>query len=79
MTVLHIPDEQAAALKSRAAEHGLTLEDWLKKLAGMDVALPKREGKYRLADLIEQCDPSAPLSQEDREWLDSQSVGREAL
>jgi mRNA interferase ChpB len=79
MTHLQIPDEQAAALKARAAEQGLTLEDWLKKLAGMDVAPPKLERKYRLADLIAQCDPNIPLTQEDREWLDSPAVGREAL
>ncbi|HZO58049.1 MAG TPA: hypothetical protein VFB63_35410 [Bryobacteraceae bacterium] len=79
MTFLQIPDEQAAALKARAAEQGLTLEDWLKKLAGMDTPSPKREGKYRLADLIAQCDSSAPLTQEDREWPDTPSIGREAL
>lgn len=79
MTLLQIPDEQAAALKARAAEQGLTLDDWLKKLAGMDVMPAKREGKYRLADLIAQCDSTAPLSDEDREWLDSPSAGREAL
>lgn len=79
MTLLQIPDEQAAALKARAAEQGLTLDDWLKKLAGMEVMSSKREGKYRLADLIAQCDSTAPLSDEDREWLDSPSAGREAL
>lgn len=33
MTVIEIPDEQAAELKARAAAHGYTLEVWLKKLA----------------------------------------------
>src|SRR5260221_5877239 len=33
MTVIEIPDEQAAALRARAAAEGLTLEFWLKKLA----------------------------------------------
>lgn len=79
MTVLQIPDEQAAALRARAAEQGLTLEAWLQKLAGIDVGSLKREGKYRLADLMAQCDSSAPLSDEDREWIDSPTVGREAL
>ncbi|MBK7926245.1 MAG: hypothetical protein IPJ98_01780 [Bryobacterales bacterium] len=79
MTLLQIPDEQAAALRARAAEQGLTLEAWLQKLAGIDVTSPKREGKYRLADLMAQCDSSAPLSDEDREWIDSPTVGREAL
>jgi hypothetical protein len=33
MTVIEIPDEQAAALKAKAAARGTTLEDWLTKLA----------------------------------------------
>ena len=33
MTVIEIPDDQAAALKARAAAQGLTLKAWLGKLA----------------------------------------------
>src|SRR5438128_11936764 len=33
MTVIEIPDEQAAALKAKAAAQGFTLETWLKKMA----------------------------------------------
>jgi hypothetical protein len=33
MTVIHLPDEQAAALTAKAAAQGLTLESWLSKLA----------------------------------------------
>ena len=33
MIVIEIPDEQAAALKAKAAAEGLTLEAWFKKLA----------------------------------------------
>jgi hypothetical protein len=33
MTTIELPDEQAAALKAKAAAEGLTLEDWLAKLA----------------------------------------------
>jgi hypothetical protein len=33
MTVIEIPDEQAAALKAKAAAHGFTLEQWFGKLA----------------------------------------------
>ena len=36
MTVIELPDEQAAALKARAAALGLTLEQWLEKLAAHD-------------------------------------------
>jgi len=33
MTVIELPDEQAAALKAKAAAQGLSLEAWFKKLA----------------------------------------------
>ena len=33
MTVIEIPDNQAAALKAKAAAQGLTLKAWLGKLA----------------------------------------------
>lgn len=33
MTVIEIPDDQAAALKAKAAAQGLSLEGWFKKLA----------------------------------------------
>ena len=36
MTAIELPDEQAAALKARAAALGLTLEDWFKELAPPD-------------------------------------------
>jgi hypothetical protein len=34
MTVIELPDDQAAALTAKAAAQGLTLEDWFKSLAG---------------------------------------------
>ena len=75
MTVIQIPDEQAAALQAKAAAVGLTLEAWLKKLSGVD---PRAQGRYRLAELVAACDPNAPLSAEDQAWLDTPNVGREA-
>jgi hypothetical protein len=33
MTVIEIPDDQASALKAKAAEKGLTLKAWLGELA----------------------------------------------
>jgi hypothetical protein len=33
MTVIELPDEQAAALKAKAAAAGLTLEAWVNQLA----------------------------------------------
>ena len=78
MTVIQIPDEQAAALQARAAAEGLTLEAWLRKLAGFE-QLRGRKNPYRLSDLVAQCDPSAPLTTEDLTWLDTPTIGREAL
>ncbi len=78
MTLIQIPDDQAAALEAKAAAQGLTLEAWLQNLAGL--AEPQRaKGRYNLADLIAQCDPTAPLSEEDRAWLNEPDVGREAI
>jgi hypothetical protein len=36
MTVIELPDEQAAALKAKAAAAGLTLEAWLQRLAELN-------------------------------------------
>jgi len=33
MTVIEIPDDQAAALKAKVAAQGLSLEGWFRKLA----------------------------------------------
>src|SRR5437016_4303828 len=75
MTLIELSDEQAAALRAKAAAQGLTLEAWLETLA----ATTPPESRYRLAELIAQCDSNAPLSSEDRAWLDDPPVGREAL
>ena len=77
MTMIELSDEQAAALKAKAAAQGLTLEAWLQKLAGQDAPRP-RKGRYSLSELMLQCDLNAPLSAEDRSWLDAPAVGREA-
>jgi hypothetical protein len=43
MTVIEIPDEQAAALKAKAAAQGLTLKAWLGKLAEETSAAGQRK------------------------------------
>jgi hypothetical protein len=35
--------------------------------------------RYTLAELMEQCDLSAPVSEESRVWLDAEPVGHEIL
>lgn len=78
MTLIQIPDDQAAALQAKAAAQGLTLEAWLRNLAGLE-GQRSRKGRYSLADLVAQCDPTAPLSEEDKAWLDAPGTGREAI
>ena len=51
MTVIEIPDEQAAALKAKAAAQGLTLTAWLERLAEEPSAArrPLKTGRGMLA------------------------------
>ena len=78
MATIQLPDDQAAALEAKAAAEGLTLEAWLRRLSGLeDARAPNR--RYRLADLIAQCDSSAALSDEDAQWVQVPPAGREAL
>ena len=35
--------------------------------------------RYTLDELLAQCDPDAPITDEEREWLDAPSVGREII
>jgi len=38
-----------------------------------------RKLRYTLDELLAQCDPNAPLSDEDRAWVNSAPAGRELL
>jgi antitoxin ChpS len=40
---------------------------------------PQPQHRYRLADLMAQCDLSAPVAEESQAWLDAEAVGREVL
>ncbi len=79
---IQITDEQAMALKAKAAQQGLTLETWFQKLAAVEAptGTPRpRRSRYLLSELMEQCDSAAPMQDEDRAWLNAQPVGREFL
>ncbi|HTX38257.1 MAG TPA: hypothetical protein VME43_24685 [Bryobacteraceae bacterium] len=53
MTVIRLPDEAAAALTAKAAAAGLTLEAWLKQLAGTAEEKPPAERPVQTAaDII---------------------------
>jgi hypothetical protein len=81
MTVIELPDDQAAALKARAAAQGLTLEAWFERLSRTPVPSRQpgpRKSRYSLAELMAQCDVNSPLSAEDQAWIDAPAIGREA-
>jgi antitoxin ChpS len=44
---------------------------------GQLIVIPQRKKRYTLAELLAQCDSSAPLTVEEREWLDAPAVGLE--
>ena len=46
---------------------------------GRLVVEPAARPRYNLDELLAQCDPSAEITAEDREWLDARPVGGELL
>ena len=63
MTVIEIPDEQAAALKAKAAAQGLTLQAWLGKLAEESPAAAPRKPLKTGRGLLAKYGP-APSAEE---------------
>lgn len=55
------------------ASVGVSVDD------GCLIVAPQKRIHYSLAELLSQCDASAPLSAEDREWLTAPTVGDEWL
>jgi antitoxin ChpS len=52
---------------------GLSVSD------GRLIVEPHPRPRYTLAELMAQCDAEAPMTDEDRAWLDAMPVGREAI
>ncbi len=46
---------------------------------GRLIVEPHPRPRYTLAELMEQCDLSAPVTEEGQAWLDAEPVGREIL
>ena len=46
---------------------------------GRLVVEPQQRPRYTLEELLAQCNPKAPRSKEEREWLDNKPVGGELL
>ena len=55
------------------AKVGLAVE------SGRLVVEPRQRPRYTLDELLAQCDPKAPRSKQEREWLDSKPVDDELL
>jgi antitoxin ChpS len=47
--------------------------------SGRLVVEPQQRPRYTLEELLAQCNPKAPRSKKDREWLDSKPVGGELI
>jgi hypothetical protein len=60
MTVIELPDEQAAALKAKAAAAGLTLEAWLIRLADPEVETPAQQPLRTAAEIVLECMRQVP-------------------
>lgn len=43
------------------------------------VIAPTARPKYTLEELIEQCEPTNQINDEDRLWLDAKPIGRELI
>ena len=46
---------------------------------GRLVVEPRQRPRYTLDELLAQCDPKAPRSDKEREWLDDRPVGSELI
>ena len=44
---------------------------------GRLIVAPQKKKRYKLADLLAQCDPTLPITSEEQEWLDAGAVGLE--
>ncbi len=47
--------------------------------SGRLIIEPQKKARYTLEALLAQCDPSAEVSGEDREWFDAAPTGDELL
>ena len=46
---------------------------------GRLIVEPHPRPRYKLSELIGQCDLSSPLTEESRQWLEAEPAGREIL
>jgi len=74
LVMLTIPPAFLDALRlSAGAEVGLAVDD------GRLVIEPHARPRYRLDELLAQCDPAVEISVEDRVWHEAEPTGTEIL
>jgi antitoxin ChpS len=44
---------------------------------GRLIVVPQKKKRYKLSELLAQCDPALPLSQEELDWIDAPAIGQE--
>jgi antitoxin ChpS len=44
---------------------------------GRLIVVPQKKKRYKLSELLAQCDPALPLSQEELDWIDAPAMGQE--
>ena len=44
---------------------------------GRLIVAPQKKKRYKLSELLAQCDPALPITAEERQWLDAGAVGLE--
>ncbi len=66
-SVLEILNLQPGAKVSLAVRHGQLVVE------------PRPRPRYTLDELLAQCNPKAARSKDEREWLNSQRLGREII
>jgi len=44
---------------------------------GRLIVAPVRKKRYKLSELLAQCDPSLPIQADEQDWLDAPAVGPE--
>jgi antitoxin ChpS len=44
---------------------------------GRLIVVPQKKKRYKLSELLAQCNPALPLSQEELDWVDAPAMGQE--
>lgn len=72
--MIAVPPALLELLNLRAGSPvGMTIEE------GKLILEPAPKPRYSLDELLAVCDPEAPLSAEDQQWLEGRPQGRELL